>query len=369
MVSLPTGNVAMLHERGVDSIISTRSGGYSAGPCKGAGIANTAMTVFNGASSGAANVLGGANVALMPLAVDAAVTRDGQKLAIVGPAQGPMHLTPSPISIVDNSMLAPSDPCQPPLPGPTVPPTAEPTAAAYDGKNQLYVQSRNPAVLYNTADGSSITFDGAEDKTDEGHRLFHTPTSGQIACVSCHPEGGDDSHTWNFDTIGPRRTQHLRGGIMATAPFHWDGDMTDIGTLMNQVFTGRMGGTSLTQQQIDSVGKWLDSLPPLPKSPAADAMAAARGKALFEDATVGCATCHSGPHFTNNQSMNVGTGKAFQVPSLVGIAGRAPYMHSGCAATLRARFDPTCGGGDAHGKTSQLTSGQIDDLVAYLATL
>jgi hypothetical protein len=44
-------------------------------------------------------------------------------------------------------------------------------------------------------------------------------------------------------------------------------------------------------------------------------------------------------------------------------------MHTGCAATLLDRFTPACGGGDTHGHTSQLTSDQLDDLVAYLETL
>jgi hypothetical protein len=57
------------------------------------------------------------------------------------------------------------------------------------------------------------------------------------------------------------------------------------------------------------------------------------------------------------------------VPSLVGIGYRAPFIHDGCAATLRDRFDPKCGGGDLHGKTSGLTEEQIGDLVAYLETL
>jgi hypothetical protein len=43
-------------------------------------------------------------------------------------------------------------------------------------------------------------------------------------------------------------------------------------------------------------------------------------------------------------------------------------MHDGCAATLHERFNPACGGNN-HGATSQLTAGQIDDLVAYLNTL
>jgi cytochrome c peroxidase len=64
----------------------------------------------------------------------------------------------------------------------------------------------------------------------------------------------------------------------------------------------------------------------------------------------------------------VGSGGSFVVPTLVGLAARPPFMHNGCAPTLRDRFGP-CGGGDAHGVTSGLSSSQIDDLVAYLETL
>ena len=49
-------------------------------------------------------------------------------------------------------------------------------------------------------------------------------------------------------------------------------------------------------------------------------------------------------------------GGAFQVPSLVGIGTRGPFMHDGCAATLRDRFNPACGGAQ-HGMTDKLTAG------------
>ncbi len=79
-------------------------------------------------------------------------------------------------------------------------------------------------------------------------------------------------------------------------------------------------------------------------------------------------TCHAGARFSNNTTIDVGTGRAFQVPSLLGVGTRGPFMHDGCAATLRDRFNPACGG-DRHGVTAQLSSGQIDDLVAYLSSL
>jgi hypothetical protein len=64
----------------------------------------------------------------------------------------------------------------------------------------------------------------------------------------------------------------------------------------------------------------------------------------------------------------VGTGGKFQVPSLIGVAWRAPYLHSGCAATLEARFGD-CGGGELHGHTAQLAAGERTDLIAFLKSL
>jgi hypothetical protein len=72
---------------------------------------------------------------------------------------------------------------------------------------------------------------------------------------------------------------------------------------------------------------------------------------------------------TDNRSYDVGTGLTLQVPSLVGVSYRLPVMHDGCAKTLADRFDPACGGGDRHGRTSQLSDPQVGDLIAYLQSL
>jgi len=48
---------------------------------------------------------------------------------------------------------------------------------------------------------------------------------------------------------------------------------------------------------------------------------------------------------------------------------RGNVMKKMGAKTLADRFNPSCGGGDKHGLTSSLTSGQIADLVAYMETL
>jgi mono/diheme cytochrome c family protein len=138
---------------------------------------------------------------------------------------------------------------------------------------------------------------------------------------------------------------------------------------MDEVFVRRMNGPQLGAAYVEVLGKWIDSLPALPHLPAGDPAAVERGRALFASPGVACVTCHNGPLLTNNATVDVGTGRALQVPSLRGLAWRAPYMHDGCAPTLGARFVLACGGGDHHGVTSRLTPGELADLAAFLRTL
>jgi cytochrome c peroxidase len=110
---------------------------------------------------------------------------------------------------------------------------------------------------------------------------------------------------------------------------------------------------------------------------------AQRGKALFFDKKVGCATCHSGPYYTDSSLKkpfhlhDVGTGKddpdekmgpKYDTPTLLGIYRTAPYLHHGKAATLMDMLT-TCNKADKHGKTSHLKPAQLADLVAFLQSL
>ena len=129
-----------------------------------------------------------------------------------------------------------------------------------------------------------------------------------------------------------------------------------------------MTGPAVTNDHVESLFRWIDKIPRMAPPAAEDPAAVERGRAVFNDAETGCVNCHAGEKLTNNGTVAVGTGAAFQVPSLVGLAWRAPYMHDGCAAALEDRFK-TCGGGDLHGHTSGLSPAQRADLIAYLDTL
>ncbi|WP_437290792.1 c-type cytochrome [Sorangium sp. So ce406] len=366
---LPTGGVAMVHQRALIAPVEIVEGGYSSGGCDGSIVHSTVSELGTAAPDGLLKLSAALPSATLP--VDLAISEDGASYAVVAAGRNEVLVT-SPASLSQNVEVGfEQGTCMEPQHRVMV--DGEPTAVAFAG-DAVIVQTREPASLQVLAlDGVSrnrvITLPG-ESRRDTGHEMFHKNASGSMACASCHPEGGEDGHTWVFNPIGPRRTQFVSGGILNTAPFHWDGDMSGIEAIMSEVFERRMGGMHQGPRRVKVFARWIDSLPAPPVSSAPDKDAVARGEALFHDKTVDCARCHAGAQLTSNESFDVGTGKAFQVPSLVRIGARAPFMHDGCATTLKDRFTKAaCGGGDMHGKTSHLSDAQLDDLVAFLETL
>jgi hypothetical protein len=364
---VPAGDrLLVLHQRALDKPVEIVEGGYGSGGglCGvGGSIVETAVSTFSTAGT-FANSTDDIQVSAAVLAVDMAVSTAGKvAFAVPGNARVPgrpqIVVTSSASTLPRQRCITPTNPQQS-APG-------QATAVAFAGE-RLVVQLRQPAALFFPDSGQTITL-SPESREDTGHTIFHANAGGGLACASCHAEGDDDGHTWNFASIGPRRTQTFRGGLSGTEPFHWDGDMQGIGHLMNSVFSERMSGPVLNVVQVATLQQWIDRMPAR-QAPRTMDDAATRGRALFFDSRVACNGCHSGASTTNNQTVNVGTGAAFQVPTLRGIAWRAPFMHNGCAPTLRDRFtNPACGGGDQHGITSHLSATQIDDLVAFLETL
>jgi mono/diheme cytochrome c family protein len=387
----------MLHQRGVADQVQPVIGGYG-GPDACNGIVHPAVTMV--APDG--SVRSGPAMAGMVLAVDLAISPDSQRVAVVSAGnstntfQGSTTPAMTQVFVSDVGSVTDTDagvgcmpdgmhgPCSPggmtftadgktvtcespdPMGGQVV---GQPIAVAFDAAGTLVVQSREPAML-SLANGARITL-STVSRADTGHLVFHSNAGGNLACASCHAEGNDDGRVWNFTCQGPRRTQSLHAGALrGSEPFHWDGEESDMTRLMNDVFVGRMSGPQLATDQIDTLLSWIDRQPRVPRAAPADPAAVDRGHALFNDPTRGaCASCHNGARFSNNASVDVGTGRAFQVPSLIGIGSRGPFMHNGCAKTLADRFDPACGGGDKHGKTSGMTPNEINDLITYLQSI
>lgn len=248
---------------------------------------------------------------------------------------------------------------------------------AYAPDGTLVVQTRQVpslALIQGGAVVATVELGGAS-RLDTGYDLFHgldtALAASGLACASCHPEGQEDGHVWSFTDVGARRTQSLAGTLTGTAPFHWQGDLESLDDLMDEVMARRMGAMAQGPERVEALRTWLEAIVPVRPAPAMVQAAgdANRGRALFESNETLCATCHGGPSLTNNETVYVGTSIGVQVPSLVGLGMRAPFMHDGCAPTLFERFDPICGGGELHGFTAHLGEADIADLVAYMLTL
>lgn len=224
------------------------------------------------------------------------------------------------------------------------------------------VQTRFPARLYVGDRSIALREDGGAEagERDVGYAIFHGTTNSGLTCTSCHPEAAEDGLTWTFFGVGPRRTQELRGGFLATAPFHWDGDVPSVEHLMNDVFRSRMGGGVPTEAQMQLVASWIDALP-LPTLEASED--ADHGRAIFE--REGCASCHDGAALTNNGFADFGRGM-LQVPPLLGVSVRGPWMHDGCATSLEGTIAGSCAG---PGHDVSLPEGELGALVGYLRTL
>jgi cytochrome c peroxidase len=238
-----------------------------------------------------------------------------------------------------------------------------------------------------------------------GKKLFYTalqPMSSRswISCSSCHIDGDADGRTWQ-NPEGLRNTQPL-AGLSWTHPVHWSADRDEVQDFEHTVRGLLMQGQGLLKgklpgaledpitgrsKALDALALYTNShrltLSPHAKGGLSDA--AKRGQQLFHSERTGCATCHSGPWYTDSQPReisqivrhDVGTGNddaselrgpAYDTPTLMGIYRSAPYLHHGRAATLRDVLT-TANSGDRHGKTSGLSSSEVDDLVEFLKAL
>ena len=245
-----------------------------------------------------------------------------------------------------------------------------------------------------------------------GKVLFNTsqpPMSARrwIACSSCHPDGHTDARVWQ-QPEGLRKSTALFG-VAHTHPLHYSADRDEVQDFEFTIRSKLMRGPGLmrgplppklgyhkVELEVKTAGKSKDldalaiytnsfdfELSPHIEAPGKLSDSALRGKAIFFDKSVGCATCHSGPYYTDSSLVkpyklhDVGTGgddpsermgPEYDTPTLLGIYRTAPYLHHGKAKTL-AEVVTKYNVGDKHGRTSQLSPPQIDDLVAFLKAL
>jgi len=270
-----------------------------------------------------------------------------------------------------------------------------------DGK-LLYVANRlddNITVINAQSNRVVSTIDLGGPKTMDalrrGERLFYTARfafQGQFGCSNCHLDATIDGLQWDLEPDGFGKDivdNRLLEDLAGTEPFKWNGgnpDMpTECGPRTEKFF---YRSQSFTPQELTDVVTFVYSLPYRPNRyrlpNGALTPAQERGKAIFEriktkngapiPETNQCAYCHSGPKFTNQQQLNVGTGRQIDnsplvdVPQLRNVVYSAPYLHDGAARSLEeiwTVFNPK----DQHGVTNDLTKDELNDLIEYLKTL
>lgn len=276
--------------------------------------------------------------------------------------------------------------------------------------------SANPKIIQTI----SSTVEPLSETVSNGKRMFYASKApvhskdNYMACASCHADGGGpDGRTWDFTGKGEglRNTTDLRGkGGMAQGPVHWSGNFDEIQDFENDIVNA-FGGTGLAgdgkppnpplgarnagrSQNLDDLAGYVSSLDKAPRSPfrlrdGTLASGAMRGKEIFHRAGLQCVQCHVPPTFTDSAVTpdvadflfhDVGTlesssgqrlGAALtglDTPSLLGLWASEPYLHDGSALTLKLLLTSR-NGEDKHGRTSNLTANEIDDLVLYLLSL
>jgi YVTN family beta-propeller protein len=237
-----------------------------------------------------------------------------------------------------------------------------------------------------------------------GKRLFHSSNDPRISlnqwisCNTCHFEGEQDGRTWSFGFAGKRNTTSL-AGMIGTYPLRWSGEWDEsadsefanrkenFGSGLVPILNCSLSPPDCVNQppnqghsyDLDSLAAFIDSLP-IPLSPAhahGEPLSAAeqRGRAIFNDPALNCATCHPAPLYTDKQLHDVGTagpdekiGPAYDTPSLRGLYDSAPYFHDGSAATLYAALARATPNSE-HDVRGLLSEAQIADLVAFLSAL
>lgn len=237
-----------------------------------------------------------------------------------------------------------------------------PIAVAGGAGGLLYLD-RNDGLAWFDGD-APLPWLGGAPVSDTGHDLFHIDAGGGVTCANCHPEGGDDGHTWHVADGLRRRTPSLFGGLAGTAPHHWDGAFVDLDHLLVGVRGRLMGGGPLTPAQRAAMVRWIEELPAPVFDAGSDPAAIARGAALFE--RLDCGDCHPAPAYADGRSHLVG-GVEIQTARLIGLGLRGGLTHRGCALDLAARFEPTDDCGDA--LHPPLAPAHVDDLLAFLSSL
>ena len=224
-----------------------------------------------------------------------------------------------------------------------------------------------------------------------GEAIFHDATRSfnqWYSCNTCHGDGhtsGLDYDTMN-DGWQDFSTRHERSRkkvpslrrVAETGPWTWHGWQERLDDAMFESFTKSMQGPEPSPEDVAAIVAFLKTLdyPPNPyrAEDGGFTEAARRGEAVFRSKKAACASCHSGPEFTDGEIHEVGLGErgdrydGHNPPSLRGVYDKDPYLHDGRAATLREALTNGHSPEEVMG-LGGLDESELEDLIAYLREL
>jgi YVTN family beta-propeller protein len=212
---------------------------------------------------------------------------------------------------------------------------------------------------------------------DQGELLFHDAhlsSDGWFSCHSCHTDG--HSNGLLNDNFGdgsegsPKRVLSLLG-VAETQPWAWNGQREELAAQVRSSILTTMRGPEPTDEQIDSLIAYLQTLQPPPSLAQSrgelDATATTHGAEVFRHS--GCVDCHPAPHYTSADVYDVGVHDSqgnleFNPPSLRGVSQRDRLLHDNRATDLAELFRE-----HRHGLDGPLGEGELDSLVTFLEGL
>ena len=213
------------------------------------------------------------------------------------------------------------------------------------------------------------------DVVRQGERNYNDARlclQGWQSCASCHPDARADSLNWDLINDGFGSPKNTKSHVFSiqTPPAMSTGIRASAQTAVRSGLK-YIQFVSQPESCAAAIDAYLAALRPEP-SPrlvgGALNASAARGAVFFQ--SQGCAGCHTGEYFTDQQQHDIGTaigreaGVPFDTPTLRELWRTAPYLHDGRAATVREVVVTVHAG-----RISGLTPAQIDDLVEYLLSL
>jgi len=214
----------------------------------------------------------------------------------------------------------------------------------------------------------------------KGERFFHDATlcfQKWQSCSSCHPaQGRPDALNWDLLNDGLGNPKNTKSMLVA----HKTPPAMALGVRDNGEAAVRAGIRHIqfaVRPEADAVAidRYLKSLKPTPSPYLVNgklSRSAKRGRKVFKQAN--CAKCHPARLYTNLKKYDVGTGRdreknlEFDTPTLIELWRSAPYLHDGRAVTMKDVLTKD-NHDDKHGRTSNLTDEQINDLVQFVLSL